>query len=528
MRTRFLIVATFLVAIGTLGSSSTVIAKDYFLTIGGGYDVTGNQLSLEKNVLFQQSVLAEKRPDNPPREIWFADGDDPHPDVQCRDPKFEENCPLARRLLAEVLGDPGEMDFVYRNNEVETAKGPADLQRVKQRFALLAKEAKAGDRVIIYVAAHGGRARRAGRRENRESNSYNTTLYFWNTEQLTASEFETWLDSFPRETQVVLVMVQCYAGGFAHTIFERAKADAGLSDHARCGFFAQRHDRAAAGCTPDANEADYEEYSSYFWSALAGRARDGAAVAGADYDGDGQVSFAEAHAFAMIGSDTIDVPVRTAGAFLRQYSAMVAPAKSEGAELKGALSALAGYCRPDQAAILNQLPAKLGLGEQPTVESAQKKLRETRDKLAASDEKLDAATKSRRTALKNVRDDIYRTWPELHAEYAPLAIELATARADEFVRHVQKLPDYSTLQYTKKREKELTDASLQLEREKARCERLIETCEEAVLAWNLPLVAKPEIVERYERLLAMEEGSLSCSATAAPSSAAASATSANR
>jgi hypothetical protein len=530
MRTRFVIFATFLVAVGALGSSSTVIAKDYFLTIGGGYDVTGNQLSLEKNVLFQQSILAEKRPDNPPREIWFADGDDPHPDVQCRDPKFEENCPLAPRLLAEVLGDPDEMDFVYRNNEVKTAKGPADLKLVKQRFALLAKEAKAGDRVIIYVAAHGGRARRAGRRENRESNSYNTTLYFWNTEQLTASEFETWLDEFPRETQIVLVMVQCYAGGFAHTIFERAKADAGLSDHARCGFFAQRHDRAAAGCTPDANEADYEEYSSYFWGALAGKARDGAAVGSADYDGDGQVSFAEAHAFAMIESDTIDVPVRTAGAFLRQYSAMVAPArsadapaKSEGAELKGSLSTLAGYCRPDQAAILNQLPATLGLGSQSTVEAAQKKLRETRDKLAASDEKLDAATKSRRTALKNVRDDIYRTWPELHAQYAPLAIELATTRADEFVRHVQRLPDYSTLLYTKKREKELTDASLQFEREKARCERLIETCEEAVLAKNLPLVAKPEIVDRYEQLLAMEEGSLMGPAAAAsPASAAAS------
>jgi hypothetical protein len=528
MRTRFLIAVMSLVAASWLGNSPAGVAKDYFLTIGGGYDVTGNQLSLEKNVLFQQAILAERRPDNPPREIWFADGDDPHPDLQCRDPKFEENTPLARRLLAEVLGDADDMDLVYRNNEVKTAKGPAELKQVKQRFALLAKEAKAEDRVIIYVAAHGGRARRAGRRENRESNSYNTTLYFWNTEQLTASEFESWLDEFPRETQVVLVMVQCYAGGFAHTIFERAKADAGLSDHARCGFFAQRHDRAAAGCTPDANEADYEEYSSYFWGALAGKTRDGAAVGNADYDGDGQVSFAEAHAFAMIESDTIDVPVRTAGAFLRQYSAMVAPGKGEGAELKGPLEMLAGYCRPDQAAILNQLPVKLGLGPQPTVEAAQTKLRETRDKLAASDEKLDSATRARRTALKNVREDIYRTWPELHAQYAPLAIELATARADEFVRHVQKLPVYSTLLYAKKREKELSDASLQLEREKARCERLIETCEEAVLTKNLPLVAKPAIVDRYEQLLAMEEGSLTGPAAAAPRSADAAAASASR
>jgi hypothetical protein len=50
-------------------------------------------------------VLAAERPDKPPYEVWFADGNDPGRDVQCRDPKFEENCPIARRLLAELLGD---------------------------------------------------------------------------------------------------------------------------------------------------------------------------------------------------------------------------------------------------------------------------------------------------------------------------------------------------------------------------------------------------------------------------------------
>ncbi len=50
--------------------------------------------------------------------------------------------------------------------------------------------------------------------------------------------------------------------------------------------------------------------------------------------------------------------------------------------------------------------------------------------------------------------------------------------------------------------------SLQLEREKARVERLLRTCEDAVLAANLPRVAEPEIVKRYEQLVAMEEGTL--------------------
>lgn len=529
----FVIVAIFPISIAV--DAANAVAKDYFLTIGGGYDVTGNQLSLERNILFQQSVLASERRDKPPYEVWFADGNDPHPDVQCRDPKFEETCPLARRILAEVLGDADSMDLVYRNNEVPGLKGSADLKSVKQRFTDLASDVKSGDRVIIYVAGHGGRAKRPerGRREGRaKPNAYNTTFYFWNTEPVTASDFTGWLDRFPRDAQVVLVMVQCYAGGFAHTIFEHADANAGLSPNARCGFFAQLHDRGAAGCTPDANDADYEEYSSYFWGALAGKSRVGKAVGTVDYDKNGQVSFAEAHAYAIIESDTIDVPVRTSGALLRQYSQVGTPnTKTESAdeardnskaddadyaEMKGPLSKLAATCRPDARAILEQLPVKLGLGTTPTVDHVKQKLKQVEDKIDTADSKLSAATRARRSALKSLREEIYAIWPELRAEYAPLAIELASDRADEFVSRVQNLPDYESLREAKKKEDELVKASLQLEREKARCERLVQACEYAVLAANLPRIAKPEIVKRYEQLLAMEEGTLADSSNANP------------
>ena len=229
---RFFVVALIAFFASAVVDRPQARAKDYFLTLGGGYNPSGNQLSLERNVIFQQTILAAKRPDKPPYEVWFADGTDPHPDLQCRDPKFEQTCPPATKLLAEALGEPDSMDLIYRNNEVPNVKGPDDLKQVKQRFTELAGQTKPGDRVIIYVAGHGGRARRGGRgRRDGQSrgNTYNTTLYFWNSQTVTASEFSTWLDKFPRDTQIVLVMVQCYAGGFAHTIFEHADAKAGLS-----------------------------------------------------------------------------------------------------------------------------------------------------------------------------------------------------------------------------------------------------------------------------------------------------------
>jgi hypothetical protein len=518
----------FAILAASLFCESSTNAADYFLTIGGGFETSANQLSLERNVIFQQSVLTALRPDRPSYKVWFADGNDPHPDLQVRDPRFEENCPIARRLLAEILGDADSAPLVYRNNEVPNLTGPADLKQVKQQFADLATQVKSGDRVIIYVAAHGGKARRGRRRDNQSKpNPFNTSFYFWNSEPLTAVEFNGWLDRFPKDAQVVLVMVQCYAGGFSHTIFDHADADAGLSDYARCGFFAQLYDRTAAGCTPDANEADFEEYSGCFWGALAGKSRDGKVITDADFDKDGHVSFAEAHSYAVIQSDTIDVPVRTSEALLQQYSKMgdasknakpsakkdddTKNSKSELLPLSGPLKTLAEGCRPDQRGVIEQLSTKVGLGANATVEDVQAKLRQAEDKLDAATSKANTATRTRRSALKAVRDEIYKDWPELQSEWAPLAVELATKRADEFVSRVQKLPDYATLGYSKKREEELLKSSMQLERDKARVERLLRACQIAILAANLPKVAKPEIVERYEELIRMEEGGLAAS-----------------
>src|SRR6478672_7040107 len=54
-------------------------AADHFLTIGGGYSPAGNQVSLERNVLFFRDVLGElyKPGPAPAHEVFFADGNDP-------------------------------------------------------------------------------------------------------------------------------------------------------------------------------------------------------------------------------------------------------------------------------------------------------------------------------------------------------------------------------------------------------------------------------------------------------------------
>ena len=56
--------------------------------------------------------------------------------------------------------------------------------------------------------------------------------------QKPVKEFAGYLEKLPPGVQVVLVMVQCYGGGFADVIYTGGDAGKGLSPRNRCGFFA--------------------------------------------------------------------------------------------------------------------------------------------------------------------------------------------------------------------------------------------------------------------------------------------------
>ncbi|WP_145245821.1 hypothetical protein [Aeoliella mucimassa] len=532
-----------LLSLATLSllTTGTCLAEDYFLTIGGGTGATNNQLSIERNVIFQQNVLSEKRPDNPTQIVLFSDGDNPAPDVQARDPDFAETCPPARRLMAELLSDE-DPDLIYRTHQVPNVEGPSDKGTLKRRLRQLSGKLKAGDRLIIYATGHGGGAEspydyyyydEEEEGEN-EYNEYDTSFYFYDSENVTASEFTSWLDRVPADVEVMMVMVQCYAGGFAHTIFHQADQELGVSSHARCGFFAQVHDRGAAGCTPNANESEYQEYSSYFWGALAGRTRTGEESIAADYNEDGKVSFAEAHAYAIIESETLDIPVRTSDAFLRHYSALGKKASSDDSEDEGSLGTLFGFlankpavekdtelrklegsiaeiaklARADQRAILEQLPEKLELPGKPTVESVRLVLAKVEAEQGLANVKRGSAYERYTNARMRVSEELLETWPELNASYSPLSMALVAERAEEFQEKVQGLASYEAYSRAKERREQYDEEAEALVHREAKLQRLLHTCESVVLEANLPKLMPQEMVDRYEKMVLMENGSL--------------------
>ncbi len=541
-------------------TDSRVDAKDYFLTLGGGYDPSGNQISLEKNVVFLQEMLADLYPEPPQHTLFFADGNDPARDLQYLDKKKVENCPPAQKLMSEVFGCADSVGICYRNHEVSEVSGPTERAAIQRRFRELGRVLHKGDRLIVYVTGHGGAASEdqesdydyeydeeeekwvatsTSNAKKSEHNAFNTTLYLWDHESVEASEFGRWLDRISPEVPVVLVMVQCYAGGFANSIFHRNNPELGLSPSQRCGFFSQVHDRAAAGCSPDVNDADYQEYSAFFWSALRGKSRTDEALVSADYDDDQQVSFAEAHAYAVLESNTIDIPVRTSDVFLRRYSRLNQADDSEQENdegnsavsrffgnvfssgqsspepdrltASGLLAGMISQARPDQRAILEQLPQKLELTGSVTVEAVRLKLRQAKSDISEARVKLYGAKEVRQEAESDLEEDVCDQWPELNERFTPTTAELTNHRSDEFAEVVAALASYKAWSLAKKREDKLTHQLLAAQCVEAKVQRLLRTIENVVLAANLSNSAPAKIVERYHQLIAMEEGTLATS-----------------
>jgi hypothetical protein len=532
-------------------------AKDYFLTIGGGYSPAGNQISLESNVLFFQRMLAEQRPDGPAHDVYFADGDSPERDLQYFDPAVRDSCPPAARIMTETFGRGEAVGLCYRNHEVPNVTGAAEKAAIMRRFAALGRELKDGDRLFVYVTGHGaeasGRGRGAGGsddydyRYDEESgewvaksksdrgegtdNDFDTSLYLWNNQRVSASEFGRWLDRLPAEVNVVLVMVQCYSGGFAHSIFHQNDAELGLSSHRRCGFFSQVHDRPAAGCTPEMREADYREYSTYFWAALGGKDREGKPVERPDYNGDGKISLAEAHAYVIIESDTIDIPICTSDELLRRYGrqgegrgdasgqqenpvgkllgAFGAVAKSDGMEpefksASGPLADLLPLARPEQRAILERLPEKLGLSSPVTAEAVRRRLAAAEGEVNKINGQIGRLNRALQKASNDLKADVYEQWPELMSGFAPVVAELLGSSAGEFAAEVEKLASYQAYKQAVERREELNKKLSKAQIDEAAAQRLIRCIESVVLAANLEKSAPEEIMKRHAELLELE------------------------
>lgn len=505
-----------------LSCSSSLSATDYFLTIGGGYNPSGNQASLEANVVFFQDVLKEKHRGGMHHDIFFADGDDDRADLQIIVEKRTKQDLPASEVLAALHRRRGAQQLEYRNHRVPNTTGLLDPALIRSSIESTGKNSRPGDRLIVYVTAHGS--------QGPNENPFNTTIDCWNEKKIDAREFTRWLNELPSTMPVIMVMAQCYCGGFSHTIFEDLDEGKGLAIQPRVGFFAQQYNLPAAGCRPDI-END-EEFSSYFWGAIAGRSRNGVAVEGIDIDQNRVVSFAEAYAHAVIAGNTIDIPLRTSDVLLKTYSRLrileTEPDSTQVAEessrdktgdepteepkpapkppaLSGSLQSFVNRGRPVSAHIVTKLGKSLGF----SLEDDATRVVTGYDELRRNPRNQGRGQRRRPgSGRRELLQEVTGKWPELgderHWEESAL---LKPDNQEHLLNEIKELPSWKAYEQRLK-QVEASGQAAQHELREVKFRRLINTLEAILLEQNLPRVAKPEIVERYRQMIALEESAL--------------------
>lgn len=531
-------------------------AEDYFLTIGGGYSPMGNQISLEKNVHLFRKLLSEQYPQGAPHDVYFSDGDSPARDLVFETPM--EDAPRANLLLARIFQQSRYFNQHYRSHEIENVQGGSNRKNIQKWFETTGSKLKAGDRLVLYVTAHGGRS-------GDKKNPMNTTLYLWNSERIQVKELADWMDNVDPKVPIVTVMVQCYSGGFSNILFNHGANKDGVSAANRCGFFATVHDRVAAGCTPDIDEENYREYSTYFWEAIRGTTRTGKPIEKPDYDEDGTISFEEAHAYALLTSPTIDISIKTSGTFLREYSktswkvdkkskdkkpaAKPVPAKSDTAKsetekpktekpkAEADAAPPAESTEPDQVqqrpelltsdspfeqlataaplvdrVVLEGLSEQLELADEKRASAARK----LATKIDGEKKKLDRDKRKKTGELKQVATAIAKAvrnqWPELSNRWNPGVNGILSEHSDELTKFIEAHAKFGSFQKLRKEVGALDEKKFELDRRWVKTQRLLRVLESTALAANLPHVASPELVQRYEQLRAVEAGTLGSAA----------------
>lgn len=473
-------------------------AEDRFLTIGGGGSPQNNQLSLEKNVLYFQRVLADANLASAPHDIFFACGNQPMRDLQFADPAYQP--PRANLLLARLFGRDDELYQDYRPHKLPAIKGPANRAALNHWFDNDAKRIADGDRLFIYFTGHGG--------GGVNKNPRNTTMDLWLDGGLPVKDFVTMLDKLNPKAQVVLIMVQCHSGGFADVIFDKATPGPLLAAPNRVGFFATWHDRLAAGCTPDTVESNYRDYTTYFFAALSGKTRSGQSIAPPDYDRDGKIAMAEAHAYVQLTSDTIDIPVCTSDNFLRQYS------KTQDAKFKDLITPNSNFdvlvekASPDRRAVLEGLSRLLDLKGDDRSRAA----KTLADSIDRQRKELDAQkvklNQERDMLRRRLRAAVQSRWPEMTNAFHPAVTRALASEPDSIVKTIESHEAFKRWDELVNSIEKISDQNFALERKWVKCQRFLYAAQSVALEANLEKFATKPQLQRYQQIREGETGTL--------------------
>lgn len=488
-----------LAALGLMALAPGASAKDYILVLGGGPSLESSEYSIEQNVIYFQQIRDRLGMASPTVKILFASGAGESLDVR---QQTRESGTL-RLTLAKLMGsrDSDQIaEIDYRHNQICGSDalvpdtGPCRRDDVMRALTSLSRSLQPRDRLLIYMTGHGGKGKPVE----------NGHFFPWESNPVSVRDFTAKLDQFDPKVQVFLVMVQCYSGSFANVIYQGGDPSRGLAKHERAGFFAATDSLPAAGCTPEIKLDAYEDFSTYFWAALAGQDRLGKPAPSADYNRDGRISGSEAFFYSIVETTTIDMPVSTSDSFLRRHAPKASSPSSIDADHE--YSKLLKAAAPLERLALENITKRLNLTGEDRIAKAKERMNGPRV-LQPGDNPGQLSSKDR-TLRRSLSQSLTSRWPFLKSGWHPQTAE-AVAKDDPLIWDALKShPSYE--EWVRNRDA-LDRSRLRLasfEKRERKLERLIRLAETIVLADNLEKSGSDALKKRYQALRRLEDSFL--------------------
>ena len=377
------------------------------LILGGGPSLPYNQVAIESNVRYVHKLL----PRGTVQTTLFADGNANRASVL-----YDEGAPKQSNgeflLTLFVQGTEGETETGshYRKPNIGKVDGPSKRSEFARQIGRIAEERDPVKRqVLLYFTGHGSPGR-----TDYENNVYD----MWGKDEaLSVRECARQIEHLPPAAPVTVVMVQCYSGAFGNLLFEGGDPKGDVITRDFAGFYATVNNRVAAGCTSAVNEAEYHDFTSYFFAALTGRDRVGRSVAGCDYNHDGRVGMNEAYCYTLLNDESIDVPVCTSDFFLRRFVPM-----RDTDIFQTPWATIVSWADPAQKEALEGLAGRLRLTGDDRLKTAYDKIFRSGDGNGRDPQWLaryrEAQSKFE-AMLKESRRDLLRRYPDLRSASAP-------------------------------------------------------------------------------------------------------------
>ena len=457
-----------------------------YLVVGGGPNIDDSQVSIELNTLWLLDWLERTRPGTPV-EVLYGDGRGGGHDVYGQHAKGAGSRPgpLARLFGSQVA------DTRFWHPHRVPATGPATAAEVEAVLAREVRNLGPGDELVFIYQGHGGYD---------ETDPAGNTLRLWQDTRLSVRDLARILDGAHGKSRVRFFFPQCFSGGFARLIFRGADPRQGLAPQDRCGFLAQAPDRESEGCTPSVDTGDYRDYTTYFFSALAGRTRTGAPLAGEpDADGDGRVSPREAHLYSLAVAESTDLSRSTSEVFLEHWEPWYLRHLP-----------LAGLPANEYGELAARVARRLGLDPDAPGLAAQvrRRLLDQRSRLAVMRRERDALGERVDAAQATLQARLEARWPQVFWPYTRAFRRLLAGGLGEVEGWIRAQPEYPELVQAQDALVALEDRILALERQGAQLEKVLRLRRLARLRGLLERFGGTSARAAYARLLACESAPL--------------------